>query len=254
MLRLATRSKLLGASARFLAPAAKTQEREFSLTTEDQTKAVVFNLAGGVVPSMDSVFKEYAIKYTIPPKPDAIKQKVLMEADDAQLLENINLMLGSRNASQDENTADLMDAVASIKGEGWKTVLVNDPGQFKNIPAIDTSVFDHVIDKLTPEFVAGFDTNVAKSDIVYVDNAPDNLAAAESLGLSTVAVGANYGEALIELEGKLGAPLKACIPGVTFNWYDRANNPHKKNGGYMFIVFLGMVMVTSQAAMMVNSC
>lgn len=239
MLRLATRSKLLASSARVLAPA---QQHQFSTTTHDH-KAAIFSLAGGVVPSMDPVFHEYAVKYTIPPKPDAIKQKVLMEADDAQLLENINMMLASRNGSPDEHTADLMDAVASIKGEGWKTILVDDAGELKNIPlnAEIQGAFDIVIDKLTPETLGGI--GAAKSDIVYLDNSAENLAAAEAMGISTVAVGSDYGAALTALEGKLGAPLKACIPGYTFNWYDRANNPHKNNLSYWFLWFCTSAVV-----------
>lgn len=248
MLRLATRSKLLASSARVLAPAAQTQQRQFqSVNTEDQ-KAVIFSLAGGVMPSMDPVFHEYAVKYTIPPKPDAIKQKVLMEADDAQLLENINMMLASRNGSPDENTADLMDAVASIKGEGWQTILVNDAGELKNIPhnAEILGAFDTVIDKLTPESVAALDA--AGSDIVYLDNSAENLAAAEAMGISTVSVGSDYGAALTALEGKLGAPLKACVPGYTFNWYDRANNPHKNNGIYWFLWFCTFGLVFAKTS------
>jgi len=249
MLRLATRSKLLASSARVIAPAVKTQERQlqFSVSPTDQ-KVAIFSLAGGVLPSMDPVFHEYAVKYTIPPKPDDIKQKVLMEADDAQLLENINMMLASRNASVDENTADLMDAIASIRGEGWKTILVDDAAGINNVPlnAEIRGAFDSVVDKLTSDIVEG--SAAAKSDIVYVDNSAENLAAAEAMGISTVAVGSHYGEALSALEGKLGAPLKACIPGYTFNWYDRANNPHKNDKMYYFLWFSTSAVVFAKFA------
>jgi len=250
MLRLATRSKLLASSARVMAPAIQTQERQlqFAVTPSEQ-KVAIFSLAGGVLPSMDPVFHEYAVKYTIPPKPDDIKQKVLMEADDAQLLQNINMMLASRNASVDENTADLMDALASIRGEGWKTILVDDAAGVNNIP-LDAEIkgaFDKIVDKLSADIVQG--SGAANSDIVYVDNSAENLAAAEALGINTVAVGAHYGEALTALEGKLGAPLKACIPGYTFNWYDRANNnPHKNDNSYFFLWFATSAVVFAKVA------
>jgi len=244
MLRLAQRSKLLGASARLLA-ASRTAERDLSLSTEDSKKAVVFNLAGGVVPSMNPVFEEYAHKYTIPPRPAEIKQKVLVDADDAQLLENVNIMLASRSGSVDENTRDLLDAIESIKAEGWKTILVDDKGEFNNIP-FDTSVFDQTIPALSPAFVENYDAEVAKSDIIYVDNAAANLEAAAGLGISTVeASETSYLETLTALEGKLGIPLKACIPGVTFNWYDKSHNPYgtKMSGNkmYVFLVYMGTV-------------
>merc|ERR1711973_214276 len=232
---------LLGASARLLASTSRTTERDLSQAADQ--KAVIFNLAGGVVPSMYPVFEEYAKKFTVPPKPAEIKQKVLMEADDPQLLENIKLMLGSRNGSVEENLADVLDAVKSIQAEGWKAILVHDTGDFKNIP-VDTSAFDQVISELNEATLATLNTGAAKSDIVYVDSAADNLAAAADLGLSTVAVNDSYLETLTALEGKLGVPLKTCIPGVTFNWYDSTHNPHKKNGWYGLIVLLALSTVS----------
>jgi len=236
MLRLVQRSKLLGASARLLA---RTPERDLSFTAEaSQKKAVIFNLAGGVVPSMNPIFTAYAEKFCIPPKPAEIKQKVLIEADDPQLLANVNVMLGSRNGSQDENTRDLLDAIESVQAEGWKAILVDDHGEFNNIP-FDTSVFDQVIPELSPKFVELFDSDVKKSDIIYVDSAPANLEAAAALGLSTVeASDLSYLETLTTLEGKLGIPLKACVPGLTFNWYDKkANNPNK-TGNFLYGVMI----------------
>merc|ERR1712136_496334 len=189
MLGFVQRSKMIGASARRLAQATKTSQRDLSLPAMPSLpavahKAVIFNLAGGVVPSMYPVFEEYAKKYTVPPKPAEIKQKVLMEADK------------------------------SIQAEGWKAILVNDTGDFKNIP-LDTSAFDQVISELNEATLATLNTGAAKSDIVYVDSAADNLAAAADLGLSTVAVNDSYLETLTALEGKLGVPLKTCIPGAT---------------------------------------
>jgi len=240
MLRVAQKSKLLGASARLLASTSRTTERDLSQAADQ--KAVIFNLAGGVVPSMYPVFEEYAKKFTVPPKPDEIKQKVLMEADDPQLLENIKLMLGSRNGSIEENLADVLDAVKSIQAEGWKAILVHDTGDFKNIP-VDTSAFDQVISELSETTLASLNTGAEKSDIVYVDSAADKLAAAADLGLSTVEVNDSYLETLTSLEGKLGVPLKTCIPGVTFNWYDAANNPHKKNGWYGVVSLLALTLL-----------
>jgi len=248
MLRLVQRSKLLGASARLLA---RTPQRDLSVTAEaPQKKAVIFNLAGGVVPSMNPVFEEYALKYTIPPKPAEIKQKVLVEADDPQLLANLNIMLASRNASKDENTRDLMDAIESVQAEGWKVILVDDHGEFNNIP-FDTSVCDQVIPELNPKFVDLFDPEVKKSDIVYVDSAAGNLEAAAALGLSTVeASNLSYLETLTALEGKLGIPLKACVPGLTFNWYDKkANNPNK-TGNFLYGLMIYLTFVSGCVAFM----
>merc|ERR1712168_884969 len=49
---------------------------------------------------MNPIFTAYAEKFCIPPKPAEIKQKVLIEADDPQLLADVNVMLGSRNGKQ----------------------------------------------------------------------------------------------------------------------------------------------------------
>jgi len=152
-------------------------------------------------------------------------------------------MLESRNGSQDENTRDLIDAVESVQAEGWKAVLVDDHGEFKNIP-FDTSVFDQVIPELSSNFIEFFDPEVEKGNIIYVDSAAANLEAAAALGLSTVeASESSYLDTLTALEGKLGIPLKACVPGLTFNWYDKkTNNPHK-SGNFLYGVLVSCTLL-----------
>jgi len=190
--------------------------------------SVVFNLGGSIVPSMFPVFQYYAQEYTLPYNTDLIKDKVLVEGDP-EITDAILHYLGSTKGSSGENLADVMAAIASIKAEGMKAVLVYDPRGFKNIP-LDIDVFDEIIPELNAEFV-----EASLGDVVYVDNCPDQLAKAESLGASTVAVscvGANdsYTGTLEALEAKLNVPLKALVPGFTFNWFSFDNMPEEHKG------------------------
>jgi len=194
--------------------------------------SVVFNLGGGIVPSMFPVFQDYAQHFTLPYNTDLIKDKVLVEGD-AEITDAILPYLGSTKGSRGENLADVMDAIASIKAEGMKAVLVYDPRGFKNIP-LDIDVFDEIIPELNAEFV-----EASLGDVVYVDNCPDQLAKAESLGASTVAVscvGANdsYAGTLQALEAKLNVPLKVLVPGLTFNWFSFDNMPEEHKGVHLW--------------------
>lgn len=229
MLRIAQRSSVLGTSLRQLvATASKRSNSTLSLNE----KAVVFNLGGAVVPSMLPVIKEYSMKNTEPL--DDVTRKVLSEGDSATM-EVVGPMLGSRHGSRKENYADLLLAIESIKAEGWKCVLVNDSKGFDAIP-VDTAVFDQIIravDGDTPAML-----NLNPSDIVYLDNCEETLQKAEGLGLTTVNVGSDIRKALVELEGHLGVPLKQFIAGLTWNWYEGDNNPHKTGNMWYYFISL----------------
>lgn len=230
MFRLAQRSSVLGASVRQL-----VSKRNSSVSVTDAftrtEKAVIFNLGGAVVPSMMPVIKEYAMEHTEPL--DDVTRKVLSEGD-AATMEALGPMLGSRHGSRKENYADLLSAIASIKGEGWKCVLLNDAKGFTSVP-VDTSVFDQVIREVD-DGVADM-LNLNPSDIVYLDNCADSLQKAADLGLTTVNVG-DVRAALVELEGHLGVPLKQFIAGLTWNWYEADNNPHKTGSGWYYFILL----------------
>merc|ERR1712168_493005 len=213
MFRLAQRSSVLGASLRQLVSKRSNSSVAVTDAFTRAEKAVVFNLGGAVVPSMMPVIKEYSMQNTVPL--DDVARKVLSEGD-AATMEAIGPMLGSRHGSRKENYADLVSAIESIQGEGWKCVLVNDSRGHTSIP-VDTSIFDQVIR--------------------HVDNCADTLQQAADLGLTTVNVG-DLRTALVELEGHLGVPLKQFVAGLTWNWYEADNNPYKTGSGWYYFILL----------------
>jgi len=231
MFRLAQRSSVLGASLRQLVSKRSNSSVAVTDAFTRAEKAVVFNLGGAVVPSMMPVIKEYSMQNTVPL--DDVTKKVLSEGD-AATMEAIGPMLGSRHGSRKENYADLVSAIESIKGEGWKCVLVNDSRGHTSIP-VDTSLFDQVI-RQVDNGVADM-LNLNPSDIVYLDNCADTLQQASDLGLTTVNVG-DLRTALVELEGHLGVPLKQFVAGLTWNWYEADNNPYKTGSGWYYFILL----------------
>jgi len=256
MLRLIPSSTLLAASRNIVAKSTGAERAVASRAVagvynvlgqylnQGKPTSVVFSLGGGIVPSMYPVFQDYAQKFTIPYNTELIKNKVLMD-NDPEVMDAILPWLGSPKGSFGENLADVMDAIQSIKAEGMKAVLVYDPREFKNIP-LDIDVFDEIIPELNAEFV-----EAALGDVVYVDNCPEQLAKAESLGATTVAVScvnANdpYTGTLEALEGKLQVPLKTLVPGFTFNWFERENMPEEHKGRQIWYwhLFIFGYMVT----------
>jgi len=233
MFRLAQRSSVIGTSIRQLV---SKRSNSGTVAIPDAftraEKAVIFNLGGAVVPSMMPVIKEYSMQHTQPL--DDVTKKVLSEGD-AATMEAIGPMLGSRHGSRKENYTDVLNAIESIKGEGWKCVLVNDAKGYATIP-VDTSVFDQVIREVDAG-VADM-LNLKPSDIVYLDNCADTLQKAADLGLTTVNVGDDVRAALVELEGHIGVPLKQFVAGLTWNWYEADNNPNKTGSGWYYFILL----------------
>jgi len=241
MLRLAQRSSVLATSARLLASSSvvNQQERFASASTK---KAVVFNMAGSVVPAMSPVLGRQAREHGLTEAELASK---LFVDGDQDLMAKVEPYLLSKHGSFQHNLADVVAAVKSIKGEGLQTVLINDAnGLNPDLIPLEEGLFDSVTSEFKPELLKMLATD--PSQVVYVDNSDANLQAASAEGFVAV----NFGEveaALTELEGHLEVPLKEFLPNFSWIYYDNAHNPYK-NGGENLLFTLFVIWVFTMAA------
>lgn len=236
MLRVAQRSSLLASSAKLLASSSvvNQQERFASASTK---KAVVFNMAGSVLPAMSPVLARQAREHGMS---EAELTSKLFADGDQDLMAKVEPFLASKNGSFQHNLSDVIAAVQSIKGEGLKTVLIKDtPGLNADLVPIEADLFDSVATSFKPELLKMLAAD--PSQVVYVDNSEVNLDAAREAGVVAV----NFAEveaALTELEGHLEVPLREFIPNFSWSYYDKANNPYK-NGGENILYYILVIWV-----------
>jgi len=219
MLSVAMRSRLLTTSASKLLASTSVvaQQERFA------SKAVVFNMGGAIVPSMSPVIARYAQRTGITEA--ELTNKLFVEGDAATIAE-IEPSLLSRHGSHKANLAHVLAAIASIRGEGLTTALINnDTGLNADLIPVDRGLFDIVSSELSADMLG----NTNPSDVVYLDNSEANLASAAALGFTTINVG-DIEVALTELESHLQVPLKEWVPGFTWIHYDSANSKHKSAG------------------------
>lgn len=223
MFRLATRSALLGTSVRALASSSvAAQNRSFSAD-----KAVVFNLGGSVIPAMAPVLEKHARWLDM--TTEELSNKLFVEGDDA-LMQKVEPDLRDKCGSRALNLGFLVNAIKSIRGEGMKVGVVND-GRGLNpelLPIEADELFDISMTELNADLPSVL--NLDPSNIVYVDNSEEGLAAAAGLGLSTASTAGDIETALKQLEGHLQVPLKEFAFGLSWIYFNKANNPYKSGG------------------------
>merc|ERR1719348_2782885 len=99
-----------------------------------------------------------------------------------------------------------------------KVGVVNDGrGLNPELLPIESELFDMSMTELSADLPKVL--NLEPSDVVYVDNCEEGLAAAAASGLSTVNA-EDIESALKNLEGHLKVPLKEFWPGLTWIYFD----------------------------------
>jgi len=231
MLRLFQKSSVLGTSARLVAPSSTiASKHERNMSTK---KGVVINLGGCIVPAMSPVLSKYAREHSIT-ESDLVTK--LFKEGDQGLMAQIEPALLSRHGSEQASLAHIISAVQSIRGEGLTTGLVANAGGLNgDLLPVDKSLFDVVAPALKADMLDKMQAD--SSELVYLDNLDANIKAAQALGMHAIKV-TDVESTLKELEAALQVPLKEFVPGLTWIYYDGANNPYKSTKDNLLYYFL----------------